>query len=72
MPVADTVMHTHASPRSAVGFLIHAAGLARDKIEPRINLTMPGVCCTVAEQIEALRRSPATRWRRASALSPTN
>jgi nucleoside-diphosphate-sugar epimerase len=49
-------MHTHASPRSAVGFLIHAAGLARDKIEPRINLTMPGVCCTVAEQIEALRR----------------
>ena len=49
-------MHTHASPRSAVGFLIHAAGLAREKIEPRINLTMPGVCCTVAEQIEALRR----------------
>ena len=31
-------------------------GAARDKIEPRINLTMPGVCCTVAEQIEALRR----------------
>jgi len=56
LPVADTVMHTHASPRSAVGFLIHAAGLARDKMEPRINLTMPGVCCTVAEQIEALRR----------------
>jgi nucleoside-diphosphate-sugar epimerase len=56
LPVADTVMHTHATPRSAVGFLIHAAGLAREKIEPRINLTMPGVCCTVAEQIEALRR----------------
>jgi nucleoside-diphosphate-sugar epimerase len=56
LPVADTVVHTHASPRSAIGFLIHAAGLARDKIEPRINLTMPGVCCTVAEQIEALRR----------------
>jgi nucleoside-diphosphate-sugar epimerase len=56
LPVADTVTHTHASPRSAIGFLIHAAGLARDKIEPRINLTMPGVCCTVAEQIEALRR----------------
>jgi len=56
LPVADTVMHTHASPRTAIGFLIHAAGLARDKIEPRINLTMPGVCCTVAEQIEALRK----------------
>jgi nucleoside-diphosphate-sugar epimerase len=50
------VTHTHASPRSAVGFLIHAAGLARADIEPRINLTMPGVCCTVAEQMAALRR----------------
>jgi nucleoside-diphosphate-sugar epimerase len=56
LPVSDDVVHTHASPRSAIGFLIHAAGLPRDKIEPRINLTMPGVCCTVAEQIEALRR----------------
>ena len=26
LPVAETVVHTHASPRSAVGFLIHAAG----------------------------------------------
>jgi nucleoside-diphosphate-sugar epimerase len=56
LPVSDEVVHTHASPRSAIGFLIHAAGLPRDKVEPRINLTMPGVCCTVAEQIEALRR----------------
>jgi nucleoside-diphosphate-sugar epimerase len=56
LPVAETVTHTHASPRSAVGFLIHAAGLPRDAVEPRINLTMPGVCVTVAEQIAALRR----------------
>jgi nucleoside-diphosphate-sugar epimerase len=56
LPVADTVVHTHASPRSAVGFLIHAAGLPREAIEPHVNLTMPGVCCTVAGQIEALRR----------------
>jgi nucleoside-diphosphate-sugar epimerase len=56
LPVSDAAVHTHASPRSAVGFLIHAAGLPRDKIEPHVNLTMPGVCCTVAEQIEALRR----------------
>src|SRR5262249_14738679 len=40
----------------AVGFLIHAAGLTREQLGPRINLAMPGVCCTVAEQIEALRR----------------
>src|SRR6185312_424460 len=56
LPVADTVRHTHASPRSAVCFLIHAAGLARDTLGPRINLNMPGVCVTVAEQIESLRR----------------
>ncbi|HZP78450.1 MAG TPA: D-erythronate dehydrogenase [Pseudolabrys sp.] len=56
LPVADTVRHTHASPRAAVGFLIHAAGLTREQLGPRINLAMPGVCCTVAEQIEALRR----------------
>jgi nucleoside-diphosphate-sugar epimerase len=56
LPVADSVLHWHASPRSAVGFLIHAADLTREQLGPRINLTMPGVCCTVGEQIEALRR----------------
>jgi D-erythronate 2-dehydrogenase len=56
LPVADSVRHTHASPRSAVGFLIHAAGLTREQLGPRINLAMPGVCCTVAEQIESLAR----------------
>ena len=56
LPVEDSVLHWHASPRSAVGFLIHAAGLPHDKLGDRINLTMPGVCCTVGEQIAALRR----------------
>lgn len=56
LPVADSVMHWHASPRAAAGFLMHAAGLDAAKLGPRINLTMPGVCCTVAEQIAALRR----------------
>jgi nucleoside-diphosphate-sugar epimerase len=56
LPVSDAVVHTHASPRSAVGFLIHGAQLPREKIEPHVNITMPGVCCTVGEQIEALRR----------------
>lgn len=56
LPVADSVLHWHASPRSAVGFLIHAAGLTRAQLGDRINLTMPGVCCTVGEQVEALKR----------------
>jgi nucleoside-diphosphate-sugar epimerase len=68
LPVADSVRHTHASPRSAVGFLIHAASLTREQLGPRINLAMPGVCCTVAEQIESLTRvagaKVATRIRR--------
>ncbi len=56
LPVDENILHTHASPRAAVGFLIHAAGLSREQLGPRINLTMPGVSCTVAEQIAALRR----------------
>ncbi|MGC1841495.1 MAG: D-erythronate dehydrogenase [Pseudolabrys sp.] len=56
LPVSESVRHTHASPRSAVGFLIHAAGLTREQLGPRINLAMPGVSCTVGEQIDALRR----------------
>ena len=61
LPVADTVRHTHASPRAAVGFLIHAAGLTRDQLGPRVSLAMPGVCCTVAEQIESLTRIAGTK-----------
>src|SRR5579863_7143043 len=56
LPVEDSVLHWHASPRAAAGFLVHAAGLDAAKLKPRVNLTMPGVCCTVAEQIAALRR----------------
>jgi D-erythronate 2-dehydrogenase len=56
LPVEDSVLHWHASPRAAVGFLIHASGVDREKLGPRVNLTMPGVCCTVAEQIASLRR----------------
>jgi D-erythronate 2-dehydrogenase len=44
-----------------VGFLIHAAGLSHEQIGTRINLTMPGVSCTVAEQIAALRRIAGDR-----------
>jgi nucleoside-diphosphate-sugar epimerase len=55
LPVADTVMHWHASPRSAVGFLVHAATLDTTALGARRSLTMPGVAATVAQQIEALR-----------------
>jgi nucleoside-diphosphate-sugar epimerase len=61
LPVPDTVVHTHATPRAAVGFLVHAAGLSREMLGPRVNLTMPGVACTVAEQIAALKRIAGER-----------
>jgi nucleoside-diphosphate-sugar epimerase len=61
LPVPETVVHTHASPRAAVGFLVHAAGLPREALGPRVNLSMPGVCCTVAEQIASLRRIAGER-----------
>ena len=61
LPVEDSVLHWHASPRAAVGFLVHAAGVDREKLGPRVNLTMPGVCCTVADQIAALRRIAGDR-----------
>ena len=56
LPVSEDVRHWHASPRSAVGFLVHAAELAATRSAARRNLTMPGVSCTVGEQIAALRR----------------
>jgi nucleoside-diphosphate-sugar epimerase len=56
LPVPRSVLHTHASPRSAVNFLIHAAGIDGAAVGPRRNLTMPGVAVTVGEQIEALER----------------
>ena len=56
LPVPDAVRHWHASPRAAVGFLVHAATLEEHRLGNRRCLTMPGVSVTVAEQIESLRR----------------
>jgi UDP-glucose 4-epimerase len=56
LPVSESVRHWFASPRAAVGFLLHAARLDSEAIGSRRNLTMPGLSATVAEEIEALRR----------------
>lgn len=56
LPVSDDVLHWHASPRSAVGFLIHAATMDLTKMGWRRAISMPGLAATVGEQIEALRR----------------
>jgi D-erythronate 2-dehydrogenase len=56
LPVGEEVMHWHASPRSAVGFLVHAATMDTAAIGTRRNLSMPGLAATVGEQIAALRK----------------
>lgn len=56
LPVSDQVRHWHASPRSAIHFLIHAKGLDFKQLGSRRSLNMPGVSCTVEEQIEALKK----------------
>ncbi|WP_426239221.1 D-erythronate dehydrogenase [Pararhizobium sp. DWP1-1-3] len=55
LPVEDTVRHWFASPRSAVGFLLHGASIDLCGLGVRRNLIMPGLSATVADQIEALR-----------------
>ena len=57
LPVDESVRHWHASPRAAAEFLRHAATLDSGLLENRRALNLPGVSCTVAEQIEALRRA---------------
>ena len=82
LPVGRDVRHPHASPRAAVGFMVHAAELDTSLLEGRPNLTMPGVSVTVGEQIEALERvagpeaaaliteSPILRLRRSWPVGP--
>lgn len=56
LPVSQDVRHWHASPRSAVGFLLHAGTMDTAAIGPRRALSMPGLSATVGEQIAALER----------------
>jgi D-erythronate 2-dehydrogenase len=56
LPVSRDVRHWFASPRAAVGFLMHAATLDTAKLGWRRSLSAPGLSATVGEEIEALRR----------------
>ena len=49
--------HWFASPRAAIGFLIHAAEIdSTAQLGWRRSLSAPGLSATVGEEIEALRR----------------
>jgi nucleoside-diphosphate-sugar epimerase len=56
LPVEGSVRAWHASPRAAIGFLVHAATMDTAQLGARRNLNMPGLSATVDEQIAALHR----------------
>jgi nucleoside-diphosphate-sugar epimerase len=51
----DTTMN-FTSPKSAIGFLVHAAVIDTAALGNRRSLTMPGVHATIADEIDSLRR----------------
>ena len=61
LPVSRDVRHWFASPRAAVGFLLHAAVLDTQALGWRRTLSAPGLSATVGEEIEALRRVAGDR-----------
>ena len=56
LPVSRDVRHWFASPRAAIGFLLHAAEIDSSKLGWRRTVSAPGLSATVGEEIEALRR----------------
>ena len=80
--MGDELRHWFASPRAAVGFFITAAGIDTTPLGVRRSMTMPGVCATVGEEIEALRsaagddavalikRAAIPSWPRSSRAGP--
>src|SRR5690606_563739 len=56
LPVSKDVRHWFASPRAAVGFLIHAAEMDSSRLGWRRTVSAPGLSATVGDEIEALRR----------------
>lgn len=55
LPVPESTIHMHASPRSAAGFFRHAAVMDLDQLQGVRGIVPPSYSCTVEEQIEALR-----------------
>lgn len=61
LPVPEDVRHWFASPRAAIGFLLHAATIDLAALGARRNLSMPGLSATVGEELAALRRAAGDR-----------
>ncbi len=57
LPVPEDVRHWFASPRAAIGFMLHAASMDLARLGARRNLNMPGLSATVGEELAALERA---------------
>jgi nucleoside-diphosphate-sugar epimerase len=56
LPVSEDVRHWFSSPRAAVNFLMRAAVIEGEMLGNRRAISMPGLSCTVGEQIAALKK----------------
>jgi nucleoside-diphosphate-sugar epimerase len=56
LPVSREARHWFASPRAAIGFLLHAAAMDSAALGWRRTISVPGLSATVGDEIEALRR----------------
>ena len=56
LPAGKEFTNFFASPKSAIGFLMHAATLKTSLLGDQRCLMMPGVAASLGEEIEALRR----------------
>lgn len=56
LTVSTDVSMVLCSPRTAVGYLVHASEIDTTALESGRALTMPGLTATIANQIDALRR----------------
>ena len=62
LPVAESIRHTHASPRAAVGFLIHAAGLTTEQLGPKSILQCQAYLARLANKSTHFVASRETKW----------
>ena len=71
LPVGEDVRHWHASPRAAIGFLLHATNLDTAKRSATAATSRcPAFPAPLANRSRHSAGSPETRWRASSAANP--
>lgn len=71
LPVPETVLHTHASPRAAVNFLIHAATMDTDILAGVVRCQCPAPALPSKNRLRRWAESPARAPSNSSSASPT-